>query len=280
MRIQRPGFSTQLLVVAIIIFLMLPLLAVIPISFTAKSYLSMPNGHWSFKHYEALFTSAEWLTSIGYSLLIGIIASVIATALATSFALGVWYLRSRWVTVLVAIALLPMAVPPVISAVSLFFLETNINAVIPWLGYDTVGGVIIAHVIMIVPYGVVVVLVTLSKFDRRIEAAARSSGATLMQSVFYIVLPNIRVGIVSSLLLTFVLSWEEIAVTLFVTSVNVITLPRRIWTSLRSAIDPKVAAISVVLIAIAVIVVLGRTVVPIIYRYLQQSRTGRAEEQG
>jgi putative spermidine/putrescine transport system permease protein len=246
-------------------FLVFPLLVVLPVSFTDKRYLSMPDD-WSLQHYETLFTSTAWLSSIGTSLLVAAVASVIATMLAVSFALGVWYLRSRWAVALLIIVMLPMAVPPVISAMVLYFLGTSVSDVLPWLANDTLGGLILAHIIMVEPFAVVVILVALSQLDRRIETAARSLGASLTQTTFLVVLPNIRHGILSTLFLTFVLSWEEIAVTLFVTSVNVITLPRRIWSGLRDALDPVIAAISAVLILLTVLVVLGRALAPLLRR--------------
>jgi len=265
MNIRRAGIPAHVLASLGMAFLVFPLLVVLPVSFTDKRYLSMPDT-WSLQHYETLFTSTAWLSSIGTSLLVAAIASVVATTLAVSFALGVWYLRSRWAVALLIIVMLPMAVPPVISAMVLYFLGTSVSGVLPWIGNDTLGGVILAHIIMVEPFAVVVVLVALSQLDRRIETAARSLGASMMQTTFLVVLPNIRHGILSTLFLTFVLSWEEVAVTLFVTSVNVITLPRRIWSGLRDALDPVIAAISAVLILLTVLVVLGRALAPLFRR--------------
>lgn len=261
MNAHRVSPMTYVLAVFGMAFLLFPLLAVIPVSFTDKRYLSMPE-QWSWQHYQALFTSGEWLSSIGTSAFVAVAASIVATTLAVCFGLGVWYLRSRWVGILLVIVMLPMAVPPVISAMVLYFLGTQMSGIVPWLSNDTLGGVILAHVIMVEPYAVVTVLVTLSRLDRRLETAARSLGASLAQTTFLVILPNMRHGIASALILTFVLSWEEIAVTLFVTSVEVITLPRRIWGGLRDALDPTIAAISTVLIIATVILLLARTLWP------------------
>jgi putative spermidine/putrescine transport system permease protein len=108
---------------------------------------------------------------------------------------------------------------------------------------------------------VVLILVALSQVDRRIDTAARGLGASVAQRAIRIILPNIKFGIVTALLLSFVLSWEEIGVTLFVSSVNAITLPRLMWMGLRDNIDPAIAAISVLLILLTVSVLLVRLVV-------------------
>jgi putative spermidine/putrescine transport system permease protein len=218
----------------------------------------MPNGNWSLRHYEALLGNPDWLASILQSLTIAFATSLIATTLAVSFSLGIWYLRSRLATLLIGLVLLPMAIPPVISALVLYFMETNLGRIAPGLGYDTIPGVIIAHVVMVVPYGVVTMLVALSQIDRRIELASRNLGASLMQTTFLVVMPNLKLGIASTALLSFALSWEEVAVTLFITSVDVNTLPRRIWGGLRDNVDPSVAAISVLLIGVTLLVLCAR----------------------
>lgn len=121
------------------------------------------------------------------------------------------------------------------------------------------GGVVLSHAVMIAPYAVVIITVALSQVDRRIDLAARGMGATLTQRVVRVILPNIKFGIASALLMTFILSWEEIGVSLFVTSVNVVTLPRLMWMGLRDNIDPAIAAVSVVLIFLVVVVIVTKT---------------------
>ncbi|MDH4873490.1 ABC transporter permease [Pseudomonas sp. BN515] len=272
MNTHKTGLSTRLLATVAMAFMLFPLLTVIPVSFTSKRYLSMPNGNWSLRHYEALLGNPEWMASIMQSLGIAFATSIIATALAVSFSLGIWYLRSRLATVLIGLVLLPMAIPPVISALVLYFMETNLGRIAPGFGYDTIPGVIIAHVVMVVPYGVVTMLVALSQIDRRIELASRNLGASLMQTTFLVVMPNLKLGIASTALLSFALSWEEVAVTLFITSVDVNTLPRRIWGGLRDNVDPSVAAISVLLIGVTLLVLCAR----LLLQYLAERRAREA----
>jgi putative spermidine/putrescine transport system permease protein len=100
-------------------------------------------------------------------------------------------------------------------------------------------------------------LVALSQLDRRIDMAARGMGASLSQRIRLIIVPNLRFGIITAFFLCFVLSWEEIGVTLFITSVNAITLPRLVWMGLRDNVDPAVAALSVLLIAATVLILAG-----------------------
>ena len=261
MMAQRPSPVALVLAALVAIFLLLPLLAVVPISFTPARFLTMPNGTLSLIHYRELIDNPDWGRSILLSLRIGIVTSLIATALALAFALGIWMFQPRFSGLLIGFVLLPMIVPPVVSAMTLYFLLTGLSQVNSVLGYDTWLGVTLAHVVMTVPFAVVLILVALAQVDRRIDLAARGLGATVLQRAFRIILPNIRFGVLTAALLVFVLSWEEIGVTLFITSVNAITLPRMMWMGVHDNIDPAIAAISVVLIAITAIALLGRMMV-------------------
>jgi putative spermidine/putrescine transport system permease protein len=258
MSAYRPGWPARVMVTATGVFLLAPLLAVVPISFTPVSYLSLPHGAWSLRHYRALVTDPDWLDSILLSVQVGVCSALLSTVLATTFALGLWYARTRLAPVLVGFVVLPMVVPPVVSAVTLYFLMTTISQVFAPLGYDTWGGVVICHVVMAVPFAVVIVLVALSRLDRRMEMAARGFGASIWQITWSVILPNIRFGVLAAAFLSFMLSWEEIAVTLFVTSVDAITLPRRIWMGLRDNVNPAVASISVVFMLIVTVILTAR----------------------
>ncbi|KGJ02061.1 polyamine ABC transporter permease [Paracoccus versutus] len=238
--------STAFVYVAIL-FLASPLLAVIPISFTSKRFLSMPDGDWSLRHYQELLSNQQWHDGILTSVTIAALAAILATVFATLFCIGIWYVKSRFTHAFVGIVLAPLAVPPIISALALYFFVTRTNT------FDTLLGVVISHAVMSVPYAVVTLLVTLSQVDRRIELAARNLGASVWQTTFWVVLPNIRFGVLTAAFLSFVMSWEEIAVTLFVTSVKIVTLPRMIWAGLRDNVDPVIAAISVALILLTVL---------------------------
>jgi len=250
MTASRPGPFAIAGAIFVATFLLLPLAAIVPISFTPARYLSMPNGAWSLVHYRELVENPGWGASILLSLRIGVISSLIATILATAFALGIWMARPRYAPLLVGFVILPMIVPPVVSAMTLYFLLTTLSGLSDSVGYDSWPGVVLAHVVMISPFAVVMILVALSGVDRRIDLAARGLGATVRERALHVILPNIKFGVLTAALLCFVLSWEEIGVTLFITSVNAVTLPRLMWMGVHDNIDPAVASISVALIVI------------------------------
>lgn len=255
----RPGIIFKILGGLSAIFLLMPLIAVIPFSFTPKRFLSLPKDKWSLRHYRSLFENPEWGESIMLSINVGLVASTLATILALMFALGLWMTRPRFAELWVGLALLPMIAPPVVSALTLYFFLNKLSETNDLIGYDTWLGVSVAHTVMVVPYAIVIITVALSQVDRKIDLAAKSMGAGLNMRLFHVILPNIRFGIVSAFLLCFVLSWDEIGVTLFITSIDAITLPRRMWMGLRDNIDPAIASLSVLLIMLVTVVIIGRS---------------------
>lgn len=259
-----------MLITAIVVslFLLLPLLAIVPVSLTPSRMLTLPSGELSLMHYQNLLADPRWWQAAVLSFRVGLVSSTVSTILALAFALGLWMFRPRFAPVLVGFVLLPMIAPPVVSAMALYFLLTSVSAYgWPAMGYDSWGGLVVAHTVVCVPYAVVLILVSLSQVDRRIDLAARGLGASIWTRAIEIIIPNIRMGIFAAWLMSFALSWEEISATMFVTSVNTVTLPRLMWTGIRDNIDPAVAAVSVILIIIAT--------AAITIRLLHEARAGR-----
>ncbi|RUX46517.1 ABC transporter permease, partial [Mesorhizobium sp. M4A.F.Ca.ET.050.02.1.1] len=144
----RPGPISLILAVLVALFLLLPLLAVIPVSLTPSRMLAMPSGELSLRHYRALYEDPRWIDAILLSIRIGVVSSAISTVLALCFGLGVWMFQPRFSAALVGFVLLPMVVPPVVSAITLYFLLTSISGMSSFFGYDTWLGVAMAHSVM------------------------------------------------------------------------------------------------------------------------------------
>lgn len=257
----KPGALAVFLAAMVAVFLMLPLVAVVPVSFTPARFLSMPGDVWSLRHYQTLVDNPAWAASAWLSIRIGVLSSVIATSLALAFSLGIWMFRPWFSGILYGFVLLPMLAPPVVSAITLYFFLIGLSRFNSIVAYDTWFGVAVAHAVMIAPFAVVMITVALSQVDRRIDLAARGFGASVGQRIFRVILPNIRFGVLTAAFLSFVLSWEEIGVTLFITSVNAVTLPRMMWMGLRDNIDPAIAAISVLLIFVVIVAVVAKTII-------------------
>lgn len=266
----KPSRAASIIAFAVAVFLILPLLAVVPVSFTPTRFLSMPSGELSLVHYRALYENGDWLDAILTSTRIAIASSVLATALALAFCAGIWMFRPAFANVMIGFVLMPMVAPPVVSAITLYFFLTSLSKFNSVIAYDTELGVALAHTLMVVPFAVVLIFVSLSQVDARIDLAARGFGAGVLRRLFSIILPNIKFGVLTSLFMTFVLSWEEIGVTLFITSTDTITLPRMMWMGLRDNIDPAIAAISVILILLVVVIITLKTAIT---RRIEKSRS-------
>ncbi len=231
----------------VLAFLVAPALIAIPVSLTPKRFLSMPKGEYSLRHFEHLFTSAEWLSSFAQSAVIATTTAVLATTLGTLCAIGLWRVTSRYSEIVRAFLLLPLIIPQIISAMAFYRLWVPLGLL------DNYAGLIIAHTILATPMVLITVSASLANFDPKLEQASRNLGASGWTTMRRVILPSIRPGVLAGALFSFILSWDEIVVTLFISKFDVYTLPRRMWNGLRENTDPTVAAAAVVLIVITLI---------------------------
>lgn len=230
-------------------FLLLPLLVVIPISFTPERYLSLPTGSVSLRHYGSLVSDGRWSKSIVDSLLVGIGAMVLATVMGTAFAVGAWRLGVPLAQRLRLLLLAPIIVPPIVHAIAFYRAWAALGLL------DTYLGLVLVHAMKGLPFVVLTVAGTLANLDPRLEQAARSLGANARQAMSWVIFPQIRAGIVAGAAFAFITSWDETIVALFITSRAVTTLPRRIWEGLADNIDPAIAALGTVMIVLTFVVV-------------------------
>jgi putative spermidine/putrescine transport system permease protein len=231
---------------AIVCFLVLPVLIVLPIAVTDRRYLSLPQDGISFQHFANLFTSAAWLGSIAQSLVIALASAAVAVAAGALCAIGCWRIDSRLSAAVRALMLIPIIVPTIVYALGLYRFWIVLGLL------DSYLGVIIAHAVTGIPYVVIIVSTALVGFDPRLEQAARSLGASPGQTLRRIILPNILSGIVSSAIFAFIHSWDELVIVLFIASRAVFTLPRRIWDGINDNLDPTMAAVATLLILLTI----------------------------
>jgi putative spermidine/putrescine transport system permease protein len=242
--------------IAILAFLALPLLVVIPISFSAAKYLTFPPPGWSAQWYERYFGSREWMTATVRSVEVGALTTLAATTVGTAAALALR--RSFRGKSLVSLVLLaPMVVPAIIVALGIYGLYARLQLV------GTLAGLVLAHTVLALPFVVVIVTASLRGFDETLELAAQNLGAGRWRTFRLITLPLIRPGIVSGALLAFITSFDEVVAAIFVSGSRTPTLPKQMWDGIRTEIDPTVAAVSTLLIvvttaALAVITLVSR----------------------
>jgi len=251
MKPSLAGRITHIAAWVILSILIIPSLVAFPVSVTSKTYLSLPWEGVSLQHFRNLFTSAEWMSSFAQSLVIALASSALATLLGTLAAIGLWRLSGRFIESIRAFLLLPLMVPPIISAMAFYRWWVPMGLI------DSYLGIVLAHSILAIPMVVITVSAALANFDPKLEQASRSLGASLAVTIRRVILPGIRPGIVAGALFAFILSWDEIVVTLFISKFDVFTLPRRLWNGMRENTDPTVAAAAVVLICATLIVLVA-----------------------
>jgi putative spermidine/putrescine transport system permease protein len=238
---------------AVICFLALPMLVMLPISLTPNRYLSFPDGEISFRHYASLFTDPRWLEGITDSLIIACLAMLVAVALGTCFAVGIWRRGNATQRILQPIMLAPMIVPEIVHSLAFY------KAWAPLGLLDTYLGVILVHAMRGMPFVILTVTASLANLDPRTEQASRSLGASAARTMNWVILPQIRNGVFGGAVFAFFLSWDEIVVVLFITLRRVYPLPRRIWDGLQDNIDPAIAALGTLMILMTVFLMLLQT---------------------
>ena len=236
----------RLICVLVFIFLLAPIIVIIPISLSSGSLLNYPLPGLSLKWFEVIFTPYPWMLSLENSIIIASATTVLATVLGTLAAYGLTSVEFRLKPLLMALLISPMMVPLVITALAAYFLFARVGL------YGTFTGMILAHTVLAVPVVVITVTATLQGFDRNMVKAAQSLGAKPLNAFFGVTLPLIMPGVISGAIFAFVTSFDEIVVALFIASPSQFTLPRQLFAGLRDNLDPSIVAIATLLIVVSV----------------------------
>lgn len=234
-----------------LVFLALPILIVITLSFSSASYLSFPPPALGIRWYRAYLGSREWLDSTWLSLAVAAAVVAIATTLGTLAALGLRHLTGTLRAAVGALIISPLIVPGIVVAIGIYYVFAAYRLV------GTPAGLVLAHTCLAVPFVVTSVSVSLAGLDHRLEQAALNLGATPFGTFRHVTLPLILPGVLVGALFAFITSFDELIVALFLSGSGAITLPRRMWDDLRFAIDPTIAAVSTLTIALSATLLLG-----------------------
>ncbi len=239
------GFSLLAL-----LFLIAPVLVVIPLAFNQDPYFTYPIHQFSLKWFEEFFGNETWRVSVKNSLVIGISATAIATTLGTLASVGLTHARLPGRALITAVLVSPMIVPVVIIAVGAYFFYSTLGIA------NSLTGIILAHAVLGTPFVVITVTATLAGFDRALFRAARGLGASPLTAFRRITLPIIWPGVFSGALFAVATSFDEVVIVLFLGSIEQRTIPRQMWTGLREQLSPTILAAAVVLILISVAMLL------------------------
>ena len=237
----------------IVLFLLIvPSLVVIPMSFSDSQYLEFPPKNWSLRWYENYFSSGQvgmgfndWIGATWTSIKVAVLTIFVATPIGTMAAYGLINSGSRVRTILFPIMISPMMVPVILVAIGLFYFYVQLKMV------NSILGLVLGHSLVAMPLVLIIVLSALKNYDMNQEKVARSLGASRFRAFFEITLPQIKFSIISASLISFLTSFDEVIISLFVAGGDNSTITRAMFLALRDQIDPTIAAISTILIMIS-----------------------------
>ena len=229
----------------VLVFLLAPIAAMVPLSFSSGSFLAYPLPGWSLRWYREVLGGGRWLQALGVSLVVGLSATVLSVVLGTLAALGLARLRGAWAALLKTMILAPMIVPVILIAVGTYFFLAPLSLT------STYTGLILAHTVIAVPFVVVPVLTALELLDPNLARAAASCGATPLVAFFRVTLRSILPAMASGALFAFAASFDDVVIALLVAGPDQRTLPREMFSGLRDSITPALTAVATIMIAIS-----------------------------
>lgn len=297
--LERVWYYTYLVICGLIfLFLIAPILIIIPLSFNAEPYFTFTQKMLSFdpegfstRWYDLLLTfgmsagdavrdaswwadmwqNSAWVQAAKNSVIVGVFSTIFATVLGTIAALGLSRPEMPYRRLIMAILISPMIVPIIITATGLFFFYSSIQIAkweifgwqIPYLG------IILAHATLGIPFVIITVTATLVGFDHSLTRAAASLGANPRVTFFKITMPLILPGVISGALFAFVTSFDEVVAVLFIGAFDEQTIPRQMWNGIREQISPAILSVATILVVISVLLL---TVLEILRRRSERLR--------
>ena len=239
-------WGLTVIAVLALVFLSVPIVIVLPMSFSSANTLAFPPPGFSVRWYRSFFGDPAWLQAAGNSAIIALASSVTALALGSTAAYGLVRGTFRGKAILEGNFMAPLIVPPVVKAVALYIVFAQLGLL------RTYAGLIAAHTVLGVPYVVLLMSVAIRAFDVRLEQMAYSLGATWFFTFRRVLLPNLFPSVLAAWILAFIVSFDEIILTFFLFG-HRDTIPKRLFTLLEQKVDPTITAIATMLIGVSVI---------------------------
>ncbi|WP_233838912.1 ABC transporter permease [Paraburkholderia sp. ZP32-5] len=230
------GIALSVLAWAIYIFLVVPSLLVIPMSFGGRDELTFPPTSFSFYLYGRFFDSPVWTGALSESLIVATLSACIATVLGTSAVYGLLRGKFRGQEVIAFVLMSPMLFPAIIVALGtyLYFAQLGLSG--------TTAGLVLAHSTLTLPFVMVTTAAGMRQIDPNVELAADTMGASRLRVFLKVVVPQIIPSIVSGALFAFLISFDEVVIAWFIAGTGATTLPVTMYSSLKMEVSPIIAA--------------------------------------
>ena len=238
----------------VFLFLIAPILVIIPLSFNAEPYftftegmISMESDAYSTRWYADIAKNPQWAFSAVNSIIVAVCSTLLATFLGTLAALGLSQSHMPYKSAVMGVLISPMIVPLIISAAGMFFFYSNIGLA------QTLPGLILAHAVLGTPFVVITVTATLTGFDDSLTRASQSLGADSRKTFFKVQMPLILPGVISGALFAFITSFDEVVIVFFLAGFEQRTIPRQMWAGIREQISPTILAVATILVLVSIL---------------------------
>lgn len=230
---------------AAVVFLLSPILVVVATAFTATNFITFPPQGFSIKWYAAALENRDLVSALKASAVVAVTCGIVATLIGAAAAIGLAMSTFRGRNFLATLFLSPLMLPAVVLGIAVLQFFARLGLLGGFVG------VLLGHLLIATPYAVRLVGVSLNGFDWDIYRSARNLGASQMVAIVRIVVPTIAPGIVAAFAFAFIMSFDEVTVSLFTTGPNFNTLPVVIFRWIEYSYEPVVAAASAITVAIA-----------------------------
>ena len=236
----------------IVVFLIVPVLIIIPMSFSASRYLDFPPTSFSLQWYERLFGPGDWWPALVVSLKLATLTALLSAPLGVAVSYAVHHAKWRFIKRLETMMLLPLMVPHIIVAVGIFYGYVHFKLL------GSFWALLAANVMLALPFVVVSTSAGLRTFDDTQELVARIMGCSRLRAFLSVTLPQIRGSVITGMLFAFVSALDEVIVAILVSTGRSVTVTKVMFDSLRDEIDPTITAVSTLMI-LASLIGLGLT---------------------
>lgn len=240
-----------LLAAVIMLLLIVPTFIVVPMSFSDSQYLEFPPSNWSLRWYHEYLESSKWMRATVTSLKIGLLTMLVATPIGTMAAYALFVSGHPVARFIFLLLLTPMIVPVILIAIGTFYVFGRVGL------NNTITGLVIAHAALAIPLVMILITAALGSYDLNQEKVARSLGAHPVTAFFGITLPQIKFSVLTAALLSFLTSFDEVIISIFVSGGQNATITKHMFSALRDFIDPTIAAISTILVLVSTVLLLA-----------------------
>ncbi|AMJ62742.1 ABC transporter permease [Bosea sp. PAMC 26642] len=248
---ERPvSLTLKLLALAMFVFLLAPLIVVVPISFSGDNYMMFPPTSWSLKWYPAIFASGKMTAAFWTSLLLAVVVTALSLLIGLPAAYTLVRLKPRGSEALAALFTAPLLLPTIVLGLAILIVFSRYGLL------ATFQGLVAAHLVVTLPYAIRVLSTALATLPIAVEEAAATLSAPPLTIFRRVTLPMMRSGLIGTTALCFLVSFDEVVLSLFMTGPRISTLPVAMYHHVEQQADPLVAALSVLLVVLTLLVVL------------------------